>query len=205
MILFIIAFAIWAVLHSLTASSSLKQWWRAQFGERAYQGWYRFFYNVVSVLSFLPILYVLATQVPQDVLWIIPAPWRWLTLLVQLAALMGLLYALLQTDVWSFVGLRQIARYFSGDPSPEAEEQLVVSGPYRWVRHPLYFFSLLVIWLTPMMTLGTFIFNVLATLYFWIGSIYEERRLTRIFGSRYASYQAEVPRLIPWRLSAYKR
>jgi protein-S-isoprenylcysteine O-methyltransferase Ste14 len=68
------------------------------------------------------------------------------------------------------------------------------------VRHPLYFFSLLFIWLNPQMTLASLLFNLLATLYFWVGSIYEERRLTAEFGEAYKAYRREVPRLLPTRI-----
>lgn len=29
---------------------------------------------------------------------------------------------------------------------------LAIKGPYRWVRHPLYFFSLIMIWACPDLT-----------------------------------------------------
>jgi protein-S-isoprenylcysteine O-methyltransferase Ste14 len=33
--------------------------------------------------------------------------------------------------------------------------------------------------------------------YFWIGSIFEERKLVREFGDAYRDYQHRVPRLLP--------
>jgi len=54
--------------------------------------------------------------------------------------------------------------------------------------------------LNPVMTLGSFLFNVLATLYFWIGSIYEERRLLAAFGEAYEEYKRSVPGLVPIRI-----
>jgi protein-S-isoprenylcysteine O-methyltransferase Ste14 len=200
MIWFVIGFVIWAVVHSVTAASATKNAFRTRFGERAYQGLYRLLYNLISVLSFLPILYILWTQVPQVTLWTIPTPWRYLTQGIQLLALVGLTISLLQTDIYSFVGLRQAARYLQGAVDPSVPDRLVTSGTYRWVRHPLYFFSLLFLWLNPVMTLGSFLFNVLATLYFWIGSIYEERRLLAAFGEAYEAYRRKVPGLVPIRI-----
>jgi protein-S-isoprenylcysteine O-methyltransferase Ste14 len=199
MLWFLISFVIWAFVHSITAASSTKRTFRNRFGERAYQGLYRLLYNLFSLLSFLPVLYALWTQIPQVTLWIIPYPWRYITMGMQLLALLGLALSLLQTDVWAFIGLRQALRYVQGSADPEVPDQLVVTGTYRWVRHPLYSFSLLFIWLNPAMTLGSLLFNVLATLYFWIGSIYEERRLVRAFGQTYEEYQQTVPRLFPLR------
>jgi protein-S-isoprenylcysteine O-methyltransferase Ste14 len=200
MIWFLIGFVIWAVVHSVTAASSTKQAFRTRFGERAYQGLYRLLYNVVSVVSFLPILYILWTQIPQVTLWTIPAPWRYISMGIQLLALVGLAISLLQTDIWSFVGLRQAARFLQGAADPSVPDKFVKTGTYRWVRHPLYFFSLLFIWLNPVMMLGSFLFNVLATLYFWIGSIYEEKRLLAAFGEAYEEYKRSVPGLVPIRI-----
>lgn len=195
--LFIASFAIWAVVHSLTAGPAAKERFRARFGERAYEGWYRVFYNLFSLLSILPVLYVLATSIPDRTLWVIPRPWSYLALAGRAAAALGLALSLWQTDVWSFLGLRQMAWYLRGEASPAAAEQFVASGTYAWMRHPLYVFSVIFIWLNPVMTLSSLSFNLLATLYFGIGSIYEERRLETAFGSRYAAYRANVPRFIP--------
>jgi protein-S-isoprenylcysteine O-methyltransferase Ste14 len=200
MIWFLLGFVIWAVVHSVTAASSTKRTFRVRFGERAYQGLYRLLYNLISLVTFLPILYILWSQVPQITLWTIPAPWRYITLGIQLLALVGLVISLLQTDIWSFIGLRQATRFLRGATDPTVPDKFVTTGTYRWVRHPLYFFSLLFLWLNPVMMLGSFLFNVLATLYFWIGSIYEERRLLAAFGDAYEEYQQNVPGLAPVRI-----
>jgi protein-S-isoprenylcysteine O-methyltransferase Ste14 len=77
----------------------------------------------------------------------------------------------------------------------------VTRGSYAYVRHPLYFFSLLLIWFLPIMTLSALLFSSMATLYFWIGSIYEERRLSATFGDAYSQYKQRVPRLIPIKIT----
>lgn len=199
MVLFALSFVIWAVVHSVTAAASTKAFVRRRFGERAFAGWYRLIYNVLALISFVPVLYFLWTGFPQRVLWTIPAPLRYVTIMVQLLALLGLALSLLQTDVWAFVGVRQVVRFMQGAPDPELPATLVQSGPYAWVRHPLYTFSLVFLWLNPVMTLSSLVLNLFALAYFWIGSIYEERRLVREFGDVYRSYQARVPRLVPWK------
>jgi len=200
MIWFVIGFAVWAVVHSVTAASATKSAFRKQFGERAFQGWYRLLYNLISLLTFVPILYALWANIPQVTLWTIPYPLRIASMIIQLLALVGLAISLLQTDVWSFMGLRQAVRFLQGADAPAVPDRFVKTGTYRWVRHPLYFFSLLFLWLNPVMTLGSFLFNVLAALYFWIGSIYEERRLSVAFGEAYEEYKRTVPGLVPIRI-----
>ena len=74
-----------------------------------------------------------------------------------------------------------------------------VYGPYLWVRHPLYFFVLFLIWSYPDLTLDRFIFNFLWTVWIVIGAVLEERDLLSDFGDAYRQYQGRVPMLIPWK------
>jgi len=74
-----------------------------------------------------------------------------------------------------------------------------VRGPYRWVRHPLYFSVLLLFWFSPDLTLDRLLFNILWTAWIWIATRWEERDLEADFGDAYRRYQKRVPMLIPWR------
>ncbi len=55
------------------------------------------------------------------------------------------------------------------------------------------------------MTLGALLFNILATIYFWVGSFYEEKRLLAAFGEEYEHYRRAVPRLFPTRIYGHDR
>ena len=195
---FLISFVVWAVLHSVTAASRPKTIIRQTIGEAAYAGMYRFLYNLFAVVTILPVLYLLATQVPATPVWTIAAPFSFIIYGIELVGLVGLVTALWQTDIWDFVGLRQAWHYLSDDQKPLRPPRLVINGMYRLVRHPLYFFSLVVLWFNPIMTFNSLIFAIASTLYFWIGSIYEERKLLAFFGETYREYQQHVPRLIPF-------
>lgn len=185
-------FIVWALLHSVLAARHVKAWAHRAVGEQTVARWYRFFYNVFSTLTVLP-LFPLLAWLPDQTLYVVPAPWRWLMVAGQLLALAGLVATLMQTDVWHFVGVAQLVR----DNPTEAPSSLQVDGFYGWVRHPLYTFSLLLIWLTPAMTVNLLTTYILFTLYFYVGSIHEERRLIAEFGDAYRQYQQEVPRLLP--------
>jgi protein-S-isoprenylcysteine O-methyltransferase Ste14 len=69
---------------------------------------------------------------------------------------------------------------------------------YRLVRHPLYTFSLLVLWLNPVVSQNSLAFYLGATLYIVIGAYFEERKLLREFGEAYADYMRRTPMLIPF-------
>lgn len=73
-------------------------------------------------------------------------------------------------------------------------------GPYRWVRHPLYLSSMLMIWSHPDLTLDRLLFNLVFTIWIIIAIQLEERGLVAAHGNSYRSYQSKVPMLIPFRI-----
>jgi protein-S-isoprenylcysteine O-methyltransferase Ste14 len=75
----------------------------------------------------------------------------------------------------------------------------VIKGPYRWVRHPLYFFALILFWACPVITLDRLLFNILWTVWVILATVLEERDLVSKFGDAYVQYQREVPMIFPWR------
>ena len=200
MFLFLTLFVLWAVVHSVTASRQFKEMVRHRMGARAYDGIYRLLYNLVAVVTLLPVLIVGSVALPHTILWELSRPFNLLFVGIQLIGLAGLLISLLQTDVMRFAGLGQFVRYLKDEAELNPDPVLVTGGTYRIVRHPLYFFSLLVLWFVPIMTISLLFFNVAATVYFWVGSGYEERRLSAAFGERYDEYRKSVPRLLPVRL-----
>ena len=185
-----LAMAAYGALHSLLAASGAKQWALARFGPRANRA-YRLVYNAVALVSFIPVFALLAWY-PGEVLYRISLPWLALALAGQGASMVLLVIGLLQSDTWSFLGLRQLADGESSDPP-----SLIINGLYRWVRHPLYTAGLVLIWLTPVMTTGVLALNLALTAYIALGYRLEERRLVAEFGAAYLDYQARVPALIP--------
>lgn len=191
MVWIIVSLALWGLLHSWTASLSFKTFVEKVVGENAMR-FYRLSYNIFALLSFLPILW-LAKVLPDRTLYSIPAPWLYLFLFGQLVAAVGEVVGVLSTDVWSFMGLRQLVSH------PHLSDgKLVVSGLYKYIRHPLYTFGLLFIWLTPVMTVNMLTVYIGATIYIVIGAYFEEQKLCCEFGEEYAAYKAKTPMLFPW-------
>jgi methanethiol S-methyltransferase len=184
----VVLIAAWGVIHSLLAARRVKNVLRNALGDGPMRA-YRLFYNVFSLASFAPVLLWLRL-LPDRSLYAARAPWIYLMLLVQALALLCVLVALLQTDILSFIGLRQ----FFGESGPPV---LTTGGFYRWVRHPLYLFSLLFIWFTPVMTVNMLVVFASLTIYLLVGSYFEERKLSVEFGAAYAAYKARTPMLIP--------
>jgi protein-S-isoprenylcysteine O-methyltransferase Ste14 len=184
----IITIALWGVVHSLLASMGFKNLVRGtlRYGSMRF---YRLLYNIFAVVSFAPILYLMVF-LPDRALYQVPAPWKYLMLAGQGLSALLLLIAVLQTDLLSFAGLRQLIE-------EEKTGNLVTGGLYRYVRHPLYTFSLSSLWLSPSMSLNLFLVYAGLTIYVLIGIFFEERKLLREFGQAYAEYKSVTPMLIP--------
>jgi len=90
-----------------------------------------------------------------------------------------------------------------GTPAPfDASRRLIVSGPYRFVRNPIY--------VAGVLTLVGYAFAVRSVAVLMLAAVtwlavhalvvfYEEPHLQRIFGGSYAQYLTEVSRWLPRR------
>lgn len=190
MLWLILSLALWGLVHSVTASLSFKASLEKILGAQPMR-FYRLSYNTFALVTFLPILWLMRT-LPDRPLYTVPVPWMYGMLFGQLLAAVGEVVGLLSTDVWEFAGLRQLVSH----PHIK-DEKLIVSGLYKYIRHPLYTFGLLFIWLVPVMTQNMLTVYTGATIYIVIGAYFEERKLCREFGEEYAAYQKRTPMLVP--------
>ena len=129
-------------------------------------------------------------------LWI-PEGWtRWAMLAVLLAAGAGTWWGSRSLGSFDALGVKPVMHAFNGKKPPLASA-FTVRGPYRWVRHPLYLFSLIIIWSCPVITADRLLHNGLWTAWIIIGTTLEERDLVACFGDAYRAYQKTVPMLLP--------
>ena len=184
----IFTIALWGVMHSLLASLRFKSFLLHSLGA-GFMKFYRLLYNIIAIISIVPVLYLMSS-LPNKSLYQVPAPWSTLMLAGQAISALFLFVAVMQTDLLSFAGLRQLIE-------EERPGGLVTRGLYRSVRHPLYTFSLLILWLVPSMSLNSFIVYAILTVYVLIGIFFEERKLLREFGGAYEEYRLVTPMLIP--------
>ena len=184
----IVAIIVWGVFHSVTASIAFKESMRRIFGN-GFMRFSRLLYNLFALISFLPVLYIVG-KAPGSELYSVPSPWSGLMLAGQGVAALLLGVAVLQADTLSFVGLRQVFE-------EEKPARLVTKGLYKIVRHPLYTFSLLFLWLSPTVHWNSFVFYIALTGYIFVGAYFEERKLLREFGQDYANYKSATPMIVP--------
>ncbi len=108
---------------------------------------------------------------------------------------------LLLAGVVSSAATRSLGRQWRIDASLNPDHELVTSGPYALVRHPIYTSMLFMLWGTgfmvtplPMLLLATVVFIVGTEIRVRI----EDRLLASHFGDEFWKYQRSVPAYIPF-------
>ncbi|HID81656.1 MAG TPA: hypothetical protein EYH06_13010 [Chromatiales bacterium] len=181
---------IYFVIHSWLANESFKQSVIQRFNLDLQK--YRLFYVTIVTVLLLPPLWF--TFYPDSgLLWKWDGALLWLMNSIAAVGIAGFIVSMKYYDGMAFLGLKPFA-------TKNAEQPFTLSPLHRFVRHPWYFLSLLVIW-TRDMTIAWFITCLLITLYFIIGSKLEEQKLILYFGDVYQQYKKKVPGLfpLPWR------
>ena len=100
------------------------------------------------------------------------------------------------------VCIRKYFFYLSGLDTlleKSAPAVLQLDGLHQYVRHPLYFGTLLFAWAVflgyPYM--NNLVSCICITLYTWIGMWFEEKKLLLEYGDAYSDYRERVPALLP--------
>jgi protein-S-isoprenylcysteine O-methyltransferase Ste14 len=100
--------------------------------------------------------------------------------------------------VWARVHL---GRNWGMPMTQRAEPELVTSGPYRFIRHPIYSGLLLAMVGTALVNslFGLILVAVLVAYFYYSGTV-EERNLTATFPTAYPEYQNRTKMLVPFLL-----
>jgi methanethiol S-methyltransferase len=194
----LILFALYGFVHSVLASEKVKIFFRKLFGR--FIAFYRLGYNVFAVIG----LYFIWDLAPHPSLQIyqLNSPFDYLVLVPQFFAVAGLIWCFKYISFKEFVGLNQFDRYLKHeilDNDLDEKYTLRIKGPYKYSRHPVYFFSIIFLMFRAEMNLFYLTMFISFTTYFYIGSYFEEKKLVRLFGDVYKDYQENVPRIFPYR------
>jgi methanethiol S-methyltransferase len=158
---------------------------------------YRIGFNMVATLGLLPILWLLY-KYPGQLVWGWSGAWAYVANGLALAAVAGFFSTLGNYDGSEFLGVRQ---WRNRTRTVEDQEGFHLSPAHRFVRHPWYCFSLVILW-TRDMSEAMLLSAVVMTAYFVVGSKLEERKLIAYHGERYRRYMGLVAGLIPlpWKI-----
>jgi protein-S-isoprenylcysteine O-methyltransferase Ste14 len=176
------------MLHSILADKTVKNHIRHRIGPLF--RYYRTFFNLVSI--------VLAAIL---VLWQINMPTKMIWHPIFLQYIFGGMMA-----VAGITGMGIcLKKYFDTSDGfndliyEGGTPVLVTDGLNRFVRHPLYFSTFILIWgiflCFPVWTL--LVVNTVITVYTLIGIRLEEKKLISIFGEGYIRYREKVPMICP--------
>ncbi len=103
--------------------------------------------------------------------------------------------------VGRYWALKTLGKYHSAQIEIRENHSLVTSGPYRYIRHPIYFFTIIEViscclipnaWYALLLTLLVYTPLLILRL------LLEEKVLARQFGASYLHYREIVPCLIPF-------
>lgn len=173
----------WLVASSNAKEAHSSSAWRARIGPRVRR------LAGVRVAAILVVLLMLQTGVLRGSARTTDSP-------VLQGIGLAILLSGLALAVWARVCL---GRNWGMPMSRKIDPELVTSGPYRTIRHPIYSgiilgtigtaISLNVYWLVAATALG---------IYFGYSSLVEERDMERLFPEAYPMYKRSTKRLIPF-------
>ena len=178
-----VLFAVFALHHSLFARESIKTRIARVVPDRLL----RSFYVWTASVLLLGVL-ALWQRVGGDVYHVTGWP-AFLLAAVQISGIVVIARSVRRISALELAGI--------GPAAPN--DALQVEGPYRWVRHPIYFGWLLVLFAAPHMTADRLAFAAISSTYLLVAIPWEERSLLRAFGEPYARYQ----RAVRWRVVPY--
>ena len=188
----LLALLVYGLIHSVLAAHRTKDWIKAWLGEKHYNRFYRLFFSLQAAVLFVPVL-LLVGFLPDETIYRISAPWVYLTIALQILAVMGILHTIMLTGMLRFTGIQQAL-------DPELAQKpfpMVIRSLYRWVRHPIYTCMFVFIWLVPVMTWNVLALNIGVSIYNVLCALLEERKLHSEFGQPYAEYSQRTPFIIP--------
>jgi hypothetical protein len=176
-------FGVFALHHSLFARKSMKQLVARIVPDRLVRSFY------VWTASLL-LLMVLAYWQPISGEAYAVTGWRAIAhAAVQAGGLWLIARSVATIDPLELAGIR---------PST-GSDSLQITGPYRWVRHPVYLGWVLVVFGAAHMTGDRLAFAAFTTAYLCMAIPWEERSLLQMFGEPYARYR----RMVRWRIIPY--
>ncbi len=118
----------------------------------------------------------------------LPGWLRWLGLALGLAA-----------DILSYWVFSNLGNNVSPSVATRNAHQLVTSGPYRWVRHPLYSMGMLAYLSFALLAANWFIalLSIAVFLVLLVRLPQEEAHLLEKFGDQYRAYMQRTGRFLP--------
>lgn len=152
---------------------------------------------VYAVASGVVLLALMVFWQPTPILFSVQGIYRWLLRGAFLCSFFGFFWGVKALGDFDALGIQPIKARLQNREFPDAK--FAVKGPYKFVRHPLYMFTLVLLWCYPDVSADRLLLNIAFSAWIVAGTVLEERDLVAEFGQEYIAYQKNVPMLLPWR------
>jgi methanethiol S-methyltransferase len=161
-----------------------------------YYAFYRLAYVIISFVLLVPLINFTGQQ-DNNVIITYGLPLSIARNVLAYGALLMFFWAFFfDYDSLSFFGIRQILN-FGKTKKTDPDNGIKRKGLLGMIRHPMYLALIIYLW-CQIFTLADIVVNSILTIYVFIGTILEEKKLILEFGESYTKYQNEVPMLIPF-------
>jgi len=161
--------------------------------------WIYNFTNLIVLMVLTPILSVLLLKgvlYPIEITSVsVPD-----SLIIRLLDALGLILYLIGNILLYITRISLWSNFRLGAVAPESKDKLVLSGPFRLVRHPMYL-TVIIMALGLALLLHSWLFMIffIVLLYTIIKMIpVEENQLINAYGDDYINYQKKVKKLFPF-------
>lgn len=184
----------WCFLHSAMISISVTEYLKRTLGLKF--RYYRLFYNVVSVITLIPVV-LFSYSVRTQPIFSWDGYLRIVQVLLLGTAVLLFYLGARHYDARQLLGIKQIREGTSNKAITESGK-LDTSGVLGMIRHPWYAAGIFLLW-AGQLDISALIVNVILTSYLIIGAFLEEKKLVREFGEGYRAYQARVSMFLPYK------
>ncbi|MBN1473170.1 MAG: isoprenylcysteine carboxylmethyltransferase family protein [Syntrophaceae bacterium] len=150
-----------------------------------------------SIISGIFLFIVVIFWQAASPLWETQGLVRLLLRLFFILSIIGFFWAVKSLGFFDPFGIQKIFEHYSNAKNHPVE--FIVKGPYRLIRHPVYFFVLIMVWSCPDLSTDRLLFNIMWSIWIIIGAFLEEKDLINQFGDTYREYQKFVPMFLPYK------
>ena len=179
---------LYALLHSFFADAAVKKRIQKFAGGSRY---YRLCYSLFAAISLALLLWY---QFSRTSTWLYSSPLiRYALSVVFIVPGVIIMIICIRKYFYELSGIQAL------ENKPVDVPTLQQTGLHRYVRHPLYFGTLLFVWglFLLMPSVSNLIAVFVLTIYVLIGIHLEEQKLVLEYGEQYEQYSKKVPKLIP--------
>ncbi|TVR76387.1 MAG: isoprenylcysteine carboxylmethyltransferase family protein [Chitinophagaceae bacterium] len=177
-------------MHSLLANNSVKHFFKKLSGY--YFGYYRLAYNLFNLFFIAGALFF-QFSIVENRLFELTNSLLGISILFTTTGLIIMFLSIYKLDLAEMSGTKKYKMEKSGN-------QLVTEGLYKYIRHPLYFGTILLFpaFIIFAGTLSMIIMVICFISYLLIAIPIEEKKLEIEFGLDYTNYKKNVKKLIPF-------